>query len=669
MNPTIKRIRSQFARLSAPTASNLPSWLTFLWLPALLLFAVAILTIFGISGSSTGYFWNSFGTGTDPNLLWGTPRNIRGDEWWVQASWVVSQYQQNFPTLNRSFPGGISALLYNDLPAWHWSMLFRPHAGAMLFLPLAQGMALRWWLPLAVTIAAVYVFCVTLLPRRPFASAGLAIATGFSPMIMWWALPSNIWPIAWGFAVLGALAISLKARATVTRLIPAGIAGYLAVTMSMSLYAPYIVAVYVPALFLALGMFFSPFSSTATVRHRLKSIVPLAVGQLGAVAITATWLYKNKAAVAAMLSTVYPGNRTTPTGAADPSKLADLFSSPFQMALLTQPTLFGVNQSEASAPLALSLFLCVPLSWLAWMQWRKLRRIDWLAVSLVVGNAIIMLWMFVPGWDFVARLLLLDRTTTPRVWYSFIVLTTVAVVVLALRLDELKVRAPWRVVALSVVSFCLVTLIPLTYLLGYNGDPLNAATAWPVILIAEAIAITAVQRGHLATTVGAFLITSLALGAGVNPVYVGVFNLNDTAAGRSVAAINAANPQARWVNVGGFLPLTMLFESGATVYGGVQTYPSPVMWRQIDPSGRYENNWNRLAHVRWKSGQGEPQVSNDRADKIVVTFDSCAAFAQKYVTNVLSDKRLSQACLDDEQVVTQGPTTLYLYAVKAAATK
>jgi hypothetical protein len=43
--------------------------------------------------------------------------------------------------------------------------------------------------------------------------------------------------------------------------------------------------------------------------------------------------------------------------------------------------------------------------------------------------------------------------------------------------------------------------------------------------------------------------------------------------------------------------MAVLFESGVRAFNGVQTYPARKTWKMIDPAKRYEQQWNRLAHV------------------------------------------------------------------------
>ncbi|MFB9666351.1 hypothetical protein ACFFOW_16840 [Curtobacterium albidum] len=99
-------------------------------------------------------------------------------------------------------------------------------------------------------------------------------------------------------------------------------------------------------------------------------------------------------------------------------------------------------------------------------------------------------------------------------------------------------------------------------------------------------------------------------------------------------------------------------------FNGVQTYPPEEMWREIDPTGRYEDAWNRLANVNWTPGTGEPVVSNPYRDQVSVTFDACSSFAQRHVQYVLTDSPLSSSCLTQLGDYRQGGLDMHIYRVR-----
>jgi hypothetical protein len=90
--------------------------------------------------------------------------------------------------------------------------------------------------------------------------------------------------------------------------------------------------------------------------------------------------------------------------------------------------------------------------------------------------------------------------------------------------------------------------------------------------------------------------------------------------------------------VGDRLPAAILLETGVEAYNGFQGAPSEEMWEEIDPSGAYELQWNRLAAINWMPGEGDPTLVNPYPDQILITFDACAEFAQDNVDYVLTDR-------------------------------
>ena len=149
----------------------------------------------------------------------------------------------------------------------------------------------------------------------------------------------------------------------------------------------------------------------------------------------------------------------------------------------------------------------------------------------------------------------------------------------------------------------------------------------------------------------------------VNPIYVGVLDLRTAPVTQSVQKVNSRDTGV-WVGIGDVETSAVLMESGVTAFNGMQGAPSLKMWKEIDPTGQYRFNWNRLAGVGWVPGVGEPVVSNPAADQIISTFDACSQFAQKHVDYVLStDREIASACLTAEKAIPAPRTTFTIYRV------
>lgn len=678
------RAGAAWQRVVAPRPSGLPNLLVLVGFPVVALLVVVVLVALGISGNSSGVYWQSFGTGADPDLLAGRPQGIRSDEWLVQSSWIISQVREGFPVVNQSFPGGMDATIQNDLPTWDWSSVFRPHVVGFLFLPLDQGMAVRWWLPVLAALVAAYVFAVTVMPRRPVTAGALAIALCLSPMIQWWFLPTTIWPVAWAFTGLTAVLWAFRSSRRWPGIVAAAATGYLTVTMVMSIYVPYMVPAAVVLVAIAIGFLVERLRTPAVPwRRTLLRLVPLAVAAVGAVAVIGVWALTRIDTIRAVLGTVYPGQRLEATGASDFGAVVSLFSAPFQRA-----SQFGVvqglsvNQSEAAAPLMIALFLVPALVWVFVVQLRRERRTDWPVLATGAVLVVLFAFLLVPHWDALAHLLLLDRSTDARLRLAFDLLGVVAVALLAARLDAgvgrrrplgettvdevpAPTRVPWVVAGYGAALVLGSVVVVYSSLHAQSSPVLGASHAWRYVAVLLAVAVVALARRWLAAGAVLVLAAAVVVGGGVNPLYRGVFDLaTQTTAGRAVSDIVDEHPDARWVGIGGYVPTAMLLETGAHSYNGVQTYPPEEMWQEIDPSGSQEQIWNRLANVNWLDGDGDPKLFLPVRDQIQVGFDGCSSFAQRNVQYVLADQQVTDQCLTQVRKVTQGAESLWIYQVE-----
>ncbi|MBD8468419.1 hypothetical protein IFU30_19285 [Plantibacter sp. CFBP 8798] len=658
----------RFADAMEPTTEGLPNRRTLMVpLVALLVVFIALVAA-GITGSSSGILNQSVNSAADPNLLAGEPRNIRSDEWSVQTSWVISQVEQGLPVVNENFPGGMDSTVQNDLPSGDWSMAFRPHLLGFSVLPLDNAMAVRWWLPAFAMLAAVYLFAITLLPRRPLTSVLLSVGFFFAPFFQWWYLPITFWPVAWAFLLMAAVVWLLRTRRLLPRIMLPLLVGYTAVPVGMGVYVPFIIPATLVALAFCIGFVVTRSSSSISgIGSRLRSLWPIFVAGAGAAGVLGLWVATRWGTIQGFTSTVYPGERLQSTGVAGPKELLSLFSGPFTRWLgEAEGVPFGMNASEASTFILAGVFLALPILWLIVGQIRRKLPLDWASASMLILLVLIAAFMFVPGWDAIAHLLLLDRSPVSRIRLAVGMIAMVLTVLLIVRLDERRRAGERRLplwVPVSTTGLAAATTAAIAwYVLRYDNI-LTAGTLWIGIVLLSVATVWWFVRGPVAVGAAAFALVSLLVGGNANPVYVGVYDLNGTTLVKTMKEIDAARPGA-WVGAGnsGLLGVTLV-QSGLTSFNGVQSFPPTKMWRMIDPNRASENAWNRLGNVSWGVGEGPPSPFNPTDDQIRLTFDSCNSFAQEHVSYVLSEFLIEQPCVQLMRTVHQGPSTFYIFEV------
>lgn len=678
-----QELRARYRAAVEPTDLLLPRT-RVIAVPLVLLAGVfVVLVAFGVTGSSTGILHQYFSSGVDDRVIVGGPQPIRSDEWLVQTAWTISQVQQGLPIENETFPGGWDATVQNDLPTHDWSMAFKPHLWGFLFLHFDQALAFKWWLPGFALIAAVFLFTVTLLPRRPAASFAVGASAFFIPFMQWWYLPITFWPPVLAFLIMTAVWWSIRASRR-ARIVLAAITGYVAVTVGMSVYVPFIVASAFPALAFAIGAMFerSSRAQPLALMAKLRALIPLAAAAVAALAVVVIWVLTRWDTIQGFLSTVYPGQRVVATGGATAGAWRSLFAAPFTVTLQGGSTLtaFGVNASEASTVPLIGLFLLVPLVWLAVRRWRAEHLVDWVLVALVVLLVVAVAFLAVPGWDAIAHLLFIDRVPVARLKLLFGILSIVLTVLMAQRIDQWRASNPSSrgtlapaligaaLAALSVAMIWVsLALTGFTVDTGVYGSRF-AVAATLVLSALTVFAVFAFAQGWTSAGAGALLLLTVLGTAQVNPLYRGAYDLNQTDLVQEMKRVQheSGDLDSTWVGVGGTpWPNAVLMQAGLPAFNGVQGAPSDEMWELIDPAGDHEQEWNRLANIYWVPGEGEPDPRNPAPDQIQLTFDSCESFAQENVDFVVSDSELDQACLTPIDTVADGEVAFHLYEVSA----
>lgn len=642
----------------------LPSRRTLLVFPGIVMLVAIAAVLLGLNGWSTGAMREEVTPSHDSRVLLGVPRQVRSDEWNVQSVWAIAQVQQGLPTINRTFPYGMDATLPQDLPRRDWTVIFRPHLWGFLILPLDQAFAVKWWMLLVTLVISTYLAAVILASARPIIGALVAVGFSLAPFFQWWFLAPTIWPVVWGFAAIVGVEVAYRSPSRATRIVWAAVVGFLTVVVGMGIYVPFIVPVAVIVAFWTLGRVVSEFR-TRGPRRALLGVVPLVVATVGASGALGAWLLSRAAVVSAFLGTTYPGPRVTPGGSAGPLDIVRTLADSFAQSLGARG-LLGQNSSEGATFFLVGLFLLPVVVVLIVRQ--RVDGVPWQIVGVVAALVVVAVFLFIPYTDLLGRLTGLNRATATRMRVGL----GFASVLLTLFVVAQARSRPWRdhrvvIAAGSGALAYLATQTAIAWALGRRlPDQLTVAWAWWIVAILGAAAILLLGLRRSLPAAAAFCAVAVATGAWVNPVYRGAYDLRATAVSRVVRSIEMPSGRS-WVAVGDGLTSRVLIESGSRTYNGFQGAPSRRMWRQIDPRTAFQPEWNRLGEVAWTPGTGEPTVSTPAPDRILVTFDSCSSFAQKYVGYVLGDESSlrEQPCLQRVRSFRYSAADLSVYRVIA----
>lgn len=620
-------------------------------------YAVVLLALVAtaINGTSSGQFYGFFFPGHDPRLLIGGPRTVRSDEWYVTTPLVISQVQQGFPRLSDVFPGGVDVSIMWDVPYREWSTLFRPQNWGFFFLPLDNAFALRWWLPLVALATAAYALVVTLW-RRPVAALALSAAFAFSPFTQWWFGSGTFWPLAFALLACAAVVWCLRTGSARLRWAIASVTGYFAVVAVLTLYPPFLIPCVIVAAAFSVGWVVA--AHELRWAERWRRLTPILVAGVAAGVVVVVFLATRSQTVEAITSTVYPGNRRWPTGQPALFPWLSMYAGTFGVGLRAASVDgFAVNQSEGSSFLLVGFYLIPIALWLVWSRWRSHRRVDWPIVALLAVTGLLAAFVYLPGWDAIASLLFLDRTTLPRVVVGVGLVAFLLLVVVVHRLLERRGHLPiW--LAGSAVVLALANHGAVALALHRRAPQiLEQFRWWPALVVILAVAVALYGAGRATVPSVLVLVVALVMVAGVVPLYRGVLDLRTTDLGRAIHDVESRAPGS-WLALEDGNIIATVRESGVVAYSGAQAWPTAEMWTEIDPTGAYASSWNRYAHVNWVADPQAPAIAVPYADVLMLRFDSCSAFVQAHVDYVVTSRQLDQRCVREIDTV-DGERALY----------
>ena len=142
-----------------------------------------------ISGSSISS-WNSIlqtGITGDVDLLYGTPRSIRSDEWAVFMPMIFSQCLNGFKYFSEAIRGDLTdVFMIYGLPVMNLMQIFRPFLIGFLFLGISKGLSFFWISRIIVLFLVTFEFGMILSKKDKILSFIAALLVTFSPQVQWW---------------------------------------------------------------------------------------------------------------------------------------------------------------------------------------------------------------------------------------------------------------------------------------------------------------------------------------------------------------------------------------------------------------------------------------------------------------------------------------------------
>ena len=553
----------------------------------------AVYVALDLNQSSVHIWETQFGrTPTAQPFELGAPKHVRSDEYNVATPWALSQVKTGM-ALDAPALGGPRGALLASVPVLHATAIAQPKFWGFLVFDEATGFS-WWWAYKTFTPLLAFFWLFAVLCRGGAAIAFIgALWIQASSFTQWW-FSSNLPELLTAFAAtcIGAL---YAMHATRRRFVVGGAAliAWGAVNLVLHAYPPFILPLAWLGVAVVAGRMLEPGAlARARVDARFRALA-LAGAALAAAALIGAWVVDAAPALRALNETLYPGKRVAESGTLAVDRfLAGLFEHwRFDERRLPLPP---TNASEAAGFVVLAPFAALVVRLRA-----SARRAHAQASALLLYCVVVGAWVLAPLPGFLeAPLQALGWAWTPsyRALLGLGVGSIFSCVVVAARMRDASTGDVRRghVARAVVVALAAVLVWRAGAHLAARDAAFFTPTTIAVGVAAATLTVAGVAFGRAAVLAAGVLLASIGP-LSANPLSTGL----DALLRKPIlaAAVAASSPTDRWMVMGNFILAQGMKAHGLDVVGASWMTPDRRTIAAFDPAGRYENVWNRYAHV------------------------------------------------------------------------
>ncbi len=538
--------------------------------------------IFQINGSSIGCIDEVTGYNVDSGILMGSSKAIRSDEWAVSTPMAIAQEANNYKYTNSNLRGGYDSdmfIVYGQ-PVKDISIIFRfSHWGYILF-GSGVGLSFFWCVRFLGLLLASFEFLMLITKKNKLLSFVGAVMIVFSPTIQWWYATNSLVEMLIS-AEVGLVLFDkyLKSDNFKHKTIYMAVIAICVGTFILTFY---------PAWMVPVAYIFVPFLIWIIIENRKntkitkKDVIAFIIIALVFAGLMARIFIKSWDTIIATLNTVYPGKRV----------LLERGSPKVYIGFIVNSLLTILTSIANPCDMAVMMdFWPVVLVILAVFIFKEKKSDILITMSLVVV-LILHAYYLLAAPEWLAKITLLSRTWYGRVYQVFGLLN-IFILFRILALSEFKFKNKFAVIISFVLSILCV-------LVAKYYHPLVITK---VIAIVLALVFTVIfysifmanQKKKMFFTV--ITIFMLVIGGLVNPVRSGITAVEGNTLLNKIEEID--NKEAgMWALIEIGLPeINMPIMVGAKTLNSSSVYPNLELWNKIDKNKKYEDIYNRYAHI------------------------------------------------------------------------
>ena len=551
----------------------------------IILFLICI--IFTFNGSAIGFFYDYTENGIDEGLIFGVNRKIRSDEFSVNTPMAFSQVQTGFKWTNDSFRGTDSNMfiIYGQ-PVLDISMIFRLTQIGYLLFGADRGLSFFWCIRLIGLFIVTFEFGMFMLNKNKKLSLALAILMAFSPVIQWWFAINGLVEMI----IAAELGLILFKKFLIEKTTLKKCLSFVGLMICIGTY----IFVFYPAWMVPIFYMFVPIviwtiiDNKKDITFNKKQIAYVILIGLIFILLFARILVNSQDAISAVLNTVYPGDRISTGGGENIGR--HYLRQNFNIFMQTPSEI----ENECEKVMFFD-FMYVTLFLVCYIYIVKKYFKDKLLNLLVIFDLILNLYILVGFPEVIAKITLMSYTTTVRTLHV-IGIINLFILFRILSSGELKEKLNFKNITSILISL-IITIIISILLHVYYGEFFNIIRLIIISIINFIVFFIVLKRNYNALIVMSILLAFFG-GMFVNPLRIGSNNITKIPMFEELVEIDDKD-SGIWIVDGSFSRIqpNLLAMYGLKVINTTNVYPDVEKWKSIDVDNKYEDVYNRYAHI------------------------------------------------------------------------
>ncbi len=546
-----------------------------------------LMVIFKVNFSSIG-MWSQYMNEPDTsNEVLGEARGIRSDEWLTQSSFMIGQASsKHYDVHNKNIAEGTGNMLMISAPVSDVLEICRPLLWGFHFLSVERGFSFYWCLKM-IALVLVSIELVRIITRKDNSLLVLVggITLAIAPPMMWWMSTAVVDSYIYGAATIVLFCCYMNH-------LDYKIWKKLLLALGIIICLPGFAFMLYPAFQVPFGFLMAIFMLNSLIKNwrKLKksdyliiSITLIAVGVL-----VSRFVMLSLDDIKTMMGTVYPGKRMDLGGSLDFNYFIGYTANIF-----FPYTEQIVNTCEPSTYIySFTGLVILGIAFFKDLKNEKKSNFYGLTLALIVLYIVYLVWEFVGFNSLLAKLSLLYFSPAPRTHIITGIIGIVLSIMLIERFKDNKLfsKSQAIIISLVVALFSYIMIRQSIYnsfftLLKYE------------IVLAMVYCLTYFSiKGKVKQWAFVMFAVAIMAGVKVNPVSVGIGPVTKTDISNQIKSIVDKDEDALWIgsnNITG----QYLIANGANSLNGVHTYPSFKWLNIVDPEKKYNDVYNRFAHI------------------------------------------------------------------------